>query len=184
MNLLMLAPLLDSRGNIRYFIGAQIDVSGLVKDGTDLEAYQCMRAQQDGREEQSEPKDEFRELSEMFNNSELEIVRKHGGNMHREQVDDQDDASTIHLRPRVLIQDQSTFDVEEGGKPSPKVDGRLSGPYKHVSCHTKLYNTGCILTTALVPPCPPSTIPSHPLLIPLPPCPRYPPITLPRTHWR
>ena len=40
MNLLMIAPLLDSRGNIRYFIGAQVDVSGLVKDCTDLESLQ------------------------------------------------------------------------------------------------------------------------------------------------
>jgi hypothetical protein len=134
MNLLMLAPLLDSRGTIRYFIGAQIDVSGLVKDGTDLEAFQRMRAQQEGGEAQEQQKDEFRELSEMFNNSELDIVRKHGGNMHREHVEEQDDASTIHLRPRVLIQDQGTYEVDETrGKPSPKVDGKLSGPYKHVS---------------------------------------------------
>jgi hypothetical protein len=133
MNLLMTAPLLDSRGNLRYFIGAQIDVTGLVKDGTDLEAWQRMRERQQSGEPQEEPKDEFQELSKMFNNSELDIVRKHGGNMHRE-VSDQDDASTIHHRPRVLIQDQSTFDSpQEDHKPNPKIDGRLSGPYKHVS---------------------------------------------------
>lgn len=132
MNLLMCAPLLDSRGTLRYFIGAQIDVTGLVKDGTDLEAFQYMRRQQETGEK-DEPKDEFQELSKMFNHAELDIVRKHGGNMHREHVDDSDDASATH-KPRVLIQDQSTFDhVEEGQKLNPKVDGRLSGPYKHVS---------------------------------------------------
>jgi len=132
MNLLMCAPLLDSRGTLRYFIGAQIDVTGLVKDGTDLEAFQRMRQEQNSGEKTDEPKDEFQELSKMFNNAELDIVRKHGGSMHREQIDEQDDASTIQHRPRVLIQDQSTFDhVEEGHKANPKVDGRLSGPYKH-----------------------------------------------------
>jgi hypothetical protein len=133
MNLLMIAPLLDSRGTLRYFIGAQIDVSGLVKDGSDLEAFQRMLAQQEGSAEADQQKDEFQALSEMFNNSELDIVRKFGGNMHREHVEEQDDASVAH-RPRLLIQDQSTFDVDRPERPSPTTDGKLSGPYKHVSC--------------------------------------------------
>ena len=40
MNLLMTAPLLDSKGTTRYFIGAQVDVSGLCKEGTDLPGLQ------------------------------------------------------------------------------------------------------------------------------------------------
>lgn len=138
MNLLMTAPLFDSRGTLRYFIGAQIDVSGLVKDGTELEAFQRMREQQQNGDSHEEPKDEFQELSKMFNNTELDIVRKHGGNMHREVVQEQDDSSTMQSRPRVLIQDQSTFDhVEEGQKANPNADGKLSGPYKHVSFSAK-----------------------------------------------
>jgi len=39
MNLLMCAPLCDSRGTIRYFIGAQVDVSGLVKECSDMESF-------------------------------------------------------------------------------------------------------------------------------------------------
>jgi hypothetical protein len=128
----MMAPLLDSRGILRYFIGAQIDVSGLVKDGTDLEAFQRMLAQDEGREEGPQPKDEFQALSEMFNNTELDTVRKFGGSMHREHLEDQDEAG-MHHKPRLLIQDQSTFDVDRAEKPPPKPDGRLSGPYKHVS---------------------------------------------------
>ncbi|KAH7402721.1 hypothetical protein BKA66DRAFT_404020 [Pyrenochaeta sp. MPI-SDFR-AT-0127] len=132
MNLLMMAPLLDSRGNLRYFIGAQIDVSGLVKDSTDLDAFQRMLDQQEGREERDEPKDEFQELSEMFNHAELDTVRKFGGNMHREHLEDQDDSNAFNGgRPRLLIQDQSTFDVDKPEKPAPKPEGRLSGPYKH-----------------------------------------------------
>ncbi|EDU50032.1 PAS-9 domain containing protein [Pyrenophora tritici-repentis] len=130
MNLLMMAPLLDSRGNLRYFIGAQIDVSGLVKDNTDLEAFRRMLDQEEGREEKPQQKDEFQALSEMFNNTELDTVRKHGGNMHREQIEEQDDAS-MHHKPRLLIQDQSTFDVDRAETPASKPDGRLSGPYKH-----------------------------------------------------
>jgi hypothetical protein len=130
MNLLMTAPLLDSRGTLRYFIGAQIDISGLVKDGTELEAFQRMLAEEDGREAKQQPKDEFQALSEMFNNTELDTVRNFGGSMHKEQLEDQDETNMQH-KPRLLIQDQSTFDVDRAEKPPPKPDGRLSGPYKH-----------------------------------------------------
>ena len=137
MNLLMIAPLLDSRGILRYFIGAQIDVSGLVKDGTDLDAFQRMLMQQEGHEEKDEPKDEFQELSEMLNHTELNTIRKFGGKMHREHMEEQDDASMYH-KPRLLIQDQSTFDADRAEKPPPSPDGRLSGPYRHVRYATLL----------------------------------------------
>ena len=39
MNLLMMAPLYDNRGSVRYFLGAQVDVSGLVEDGKGLETF-------------------------------------------------------------------------------------------------------------------------------------------------
>jgi hypothetical protein len=139
MNLLMCAPLLDSRGTLRYFIGAQIDVSGLVKDCTDLDAFQRMLDEEDGIIQKNEAKDEFQELSEMFNNTELETVRRHGGNMHRDHVEEQDDKASIMGRPRLLIQDQSTLDVESAEKPLPKAEGRLSGPYKHVSWRRHCY---------------------------------------------
>lgn len=128
MNLLMMAPLLDSRGIIRYFIGAQVDVSGLVKDSTDLEAFQRMLEKRESGEE-DEPKDEFQALSEMFNNAELDTVRKYGGSMHREHVEE-DDASTLH-RPRLLIRDRSSQYKEKPEEVPLKPDGRLSGVYKH-----------------------------------------------------
>lgn len=39
MNLLMIAPLYDNRGVIRYFIGAQVDISGLIEDGRGLDSF-------------------------------------------------------------------------------------------------------------------------------------------------
>ena len=39
MNLLLTAPLYDNRGSVRYFIGAQIDVSGLIEDGKGLDSF-------------------------------------------------------------------------------------------------------------------------------------------------
>lgn len=40
MNLLMTAPLYDNRGNVRYIIGAQVDVSGLIEDGRGLDSFE------------------------------------------------------------------------------------------------------------------------------------------------
>ncbi|OCL13512.1 hypothetical protein AOQ84DRAFT_282978 [Glonium stellatum] len=137
MNLLMIAPLLDSRGNLRYYIGAQVDITGLVKDCADLDALQRMLNKQESEatsgadmNEPEEPKDEFQELSEMFNMAELDTVRRHGGRMHREQVDD-DDESIMNYRPRLLLKDPNMADIDRPLSLSGKVDGRLSSVYKH-----------------------------------------------------
>ncbi|KAK3043965.1 hypothetical protein LTS18_002537, partial [Coniosporium uncinatum] len=138
MNLLMIAPLLDSRGILRYFIGAQVDVSGLVKDCTDLQALQRMLEKQDEEEQglsaEEEKKDEFQELSEMMNMAELETVRKYGGRMHREQVDDRDDVSVrgekYQHRPRLLLKDPSS-ELYKQLPVSAKANGKLEGVYQN-----------------------------------------------------
>ncbi|KAH8429643.1 uncharacterized protein LDX57_007315 [Aspergillus melleus] len=45
MNLLQCAPLCDGQGNVRYFIGAQIDVSGLAMEGARMDSLQTLRTQ-------------------------------------------------------------------------------------------------------------------------------------------
>ncbi|KAF2270900.1 hypothetical protein CC78DRAFT_450289 [Lojkania enalia] len=132
MNLLMLAPLLDSRGELRYFIGAQVDVSGLVKDATDLDAFRTMLQKQDENPSSAdEAKDEFRELCEMFNNAELDTVRRYGGSMHREHLEEPDDASLYH-QPRLLLKDPTNSDVDKPISQTPiKPEYRLSRVYKH-----------------------------------------------------
>lgn len=47
MNLLMCAPLVDSTGTVRYFLGAQIDVSGLAKGCSGLESLRRLVDQDD-----------------------------------------------------------------------------------------------------------------------------------------
>ncbi|KAL5318749.1 hypothetical protein ACEPPN_013813 [Leptodophora sp. 'Broadleaf-Isolate-01'] len=42
VNLLMCSPLYDDKGVIRYFIGAQIDVTGLVIDGLGIESFRAL----------------------------------------------------------------------------------------------------------------------------------------------
>ncbi|KAJ5520734.1 PAS-associated C-terminal [Penicillium fimorum] len=110
MNLLQMAPLCDSRGNIRYFIGAQVDVSGLVMEGLQMESLQDIQAQKENPETSDqrikESKSEFQELSELLSPRELQNVREHGGTLfqpminedpnHRLFLQDSDTESEIH----------------------------------------------------------------------------------------
>ncbi|KAJ5971223.1 PAS-associated C-terminal [Penicillium vulpinum] len=110
MNLLQMAPLCDSRGNIRYFIGAQVDVSGLAMEGAQMESLQTLQAQKENRETDEliikESKGEFQELGELFSPRELQNIREHGGNLfqpivnedptHRLFLQDSDTESEIH----------------------------------------------------------------------------------------
>lgn len=51
MNLLMCAPLVDSMGRVRYFLGAQVDVSGLAKGCSGLESLRRLVDENDGEEQ-------------------------------------------------------------------------------------------------------------------------------------
>lgn len=72
MNLLMIAPLYDNRGTVRYYIGAQVDVSGLIHEGRGLDSFaacledrtlQRQRANEQAQE--SAPKRTLRKLNEL-----------------------------------------------------------------------------------------------------------------------
>ncbi|KAL8842437.1 MAG: hypothetical protein Q9170_000565 [Blastenia crenularia] len=140
VNLLMIAPLCDSRGQIRYHVGAQVDVSGLVKDCTDLESFQQLVMNQADKpdslpneHDDAQKKDEFQELSEMLNMGELESVRRFGGKMHRESYEEDDDASRNGAphRPRLLLK-EPTADLASSSGLGNRISGKLSGIFQHV----------------------------------------------------
>lgn len=94
VNLLMCAPLYDDKGIVRYFIGAQIDVTGLVEEGRGIESFRMLLQ----NDEQPKPESEqpmklsgsnrtayfdsraqeslskLQELSTMFSQEESEVV--------------------------------------------------------------------------------------------------------------
>lgn len=150
MNLLMIAPLMDSRGTVRYFIGAQVDVSGLLKSCSELPGLAKLVDEEYERKHSTKSvkkskKDEFQELSEMFNSAELDTVRRYGGSMHREYVDDSDSDSINGgntQRPRLMLSDptQEILDKQKEqiapGVPQAekeRINGRLAGVYQNVS---------------------------------------------------
>ena len=141
MNLLMTAPLCDSRGVIRYYIGAQVDVSGLVKECSDMESLRRLTSTNeetqseqgdDATENEDNPtlKDEFQELSEMLNLQELDTVRRWGGKMHKESHDESQDSNfknSSWSKPRLLINSVSP----DGFRESIRASGNLSGIYEN-----------------------------------------------------
>lgn len=144
MNLLMMAPLCDSRGTIRYFIGAQVDVSGLVKDCAELESLQRLVDREEGVEtnqpehtdhedDDGQTKNEFQELSEMLNLQELDTVRRFGGKMHKEtqhEVQDTNYKTGNWNKPRLVINNSPDA---LGGKYESltRGSGKLSGIYEN-----------------------------------------------------
>jgi PAS domain S-box-containing protein len=86
VNILMIAPLEDEKGKVKYFLGAQVDVSRLVAGGWGLEGLEKLVQKREleemrGRRIVKSSKDEalrkLRELSEMFDLEESAIVRSH-----------------------------------------------------------------------------------------------------------
>lgn len=162
MNLLMTAPLCDARGVVRYFIGAQVDVTGLVKDCADMESLERLLDKQargesvpDHQQPNPEKNDELRELSEMLNTNELSTIRKFGGRMHRDVDSDDNDSdnhsnSVASAQPRLLIKDPNTMtppwhigeptidetlEASGSGMSSSPVNGKTSGRLSGVYNH-------------------------------------------------
>lgn len=95
MNLLMVTPLYDNRGNIRYHLGAQVDVSGLLKECAGLASlgelvarkqHQCQTSTNHGyRATSNEPRssrDALGDLAELFTLGELKTVQASGEMVH------------------------------------------------------------------------------------------------------
>ncbi|KAK3940705.1 putative hisactophilin c49s mutant phototropin phy3 fusion protein [Diplogelasinospora grovesii] len=153
MNLLLLAPLFDSRGRIQYFLGAQVDVSGLARNSAGLDGLKRLVEEEElkkynenmsGKGDDTSTgrnglvKDEFRILSEMFNIDEMETVRKHGGNMHRLQRDggilQHDEAVTSNWqKPRLNLDPRLVTTNNESPNPIPGniATGALTGVYEY-----------------------------------------------------
>ncbi|RKF78330.1 putative white collar protein [Golovinomyces cichoracearum] len=136
MNLLMCAPLCDSKGKIRYFIGAQVDVSGLVKECSELESFKRLVTKLEEKDaeadaESEHTKDEFQELSEMLNLQELDTVRRWGGRMHKDCHESSTENTRNWSKPHILINPNSPDCTQDFNAPYPRWGGKLSGIYKN-----------------------------------------------------
>ena len=129
VNLLMIAPLFDNNDKIKYYIGAQVDVSRLVEGGKGLDGFErflARREDQDlGRGRRKEPSpderkqealEKLRQLSEMFDLEEAAVVQSHS---RSNSLSRDDDSITSKSRPRSV---RRVFADDEGREESKHDD--------------------------------------------------------------
>ncbi|PNS19835.1 Phototropin-2 [Sphaceloma murrayae] len=80
LNLLMIAPLYDNKGTVRYFLGCQIDASSMIEHGRGFESFERLLAKDRvdsrlGHRQSKRPAEILAELSAMLNNDELTTLR-------------------------------------------------------------------------------------------------------------
>lgn len=119
-----------SQGNIRYYLGAQVDVSGLLKNCAGLESLTKLVDQQSKPDEDDRSDGDstgaIKSLSEMLSGAELDIVGKHGGLLQKGYEHELQQAAG-HRKPdgprRVLLADGS--DDSDQGEIFPAAEAQL-----------------------------------------------------------
>ena len=142
MNLLLIAPLYDNKGTVRYFIGAQIDVNGLIENGRGLDSFERLLAQDRQEARYGEhrpaktPQAALSELSNMLNDDDMEIVRHTARETGARRTSG---ASTPVSAPqkstgRRYVGMDDPSDRNLWPAPSLGPSGRLPGVFQNVGC--------------------------------------------------
>lgn len=128
-----LPPPFPSQGNVRYFLGAQVDVSALLKECAGTESLGELIARQaaskgsaaagagahdDDDVPQLYPLEQVKALSEMFTGAELDIIRRHGGSAQRGRWLDTRTTKAPAPGTRVLLADGSEDSDDHPDEPS------------------------------------------------------------------
>lgn len=140
MNLLMIAPLYDNKGNVRYFLGCQVDVTHLIEGGKGIETFERLlandRAEERYRGRSSrKPTQVLGELGQMMNDDELDAVNSR----QRSQSRSSTPAGSSRITPAPIRYNRKVFGMddshERGLWPHPSLgpSGRLPGVYQNVS---------------------------------------------------
>jgi len=137
MNLLMIAPLYDNKGTVRYFLGCQIDVSPLIEAGRGLDSFGRLLSKDradsrfGGRNERK-PAEILQDLGAMFDEDEMMSMKNTASRYAQEPGRSTPPASSRTNRGgrRILGMDD---DRALWPHPSLGPSGRLPGVYQNVS---------------------------------------------------
>lgn len=166
MNLLMMAPLYDNRGSVRYFLGAQVDVSGLVEEGRGLETFARYIEDKShyGKRDNEQPQESaskrslrtLNEFGQMLSLDESAIFQSHSRcssvhsaengptmSFHTRGAPPRRDAGIRY--PRKVLGHDETHDEDDRNAwafSSIGPSGKLPGVYQNVSCQTFLERRG------------------------------------------
>jgi hypothetical protein len=191
MNLLQCSPLCDSQGRVKYFIGAQIDVSGLALDGAQMESLIDLQSRYRDPDEESvaempEPrqKDEFQELCELFSPRELNSVQEHGGDLFQPPNSRTSTKNHRTWLKRGGSMDSETEAIRLRDMKSPLLRGSLAGVYENVSQSSLIsgvMSKGLVVATVFA--CSAISVFPRPLYIPVSPNSWHASVIVPLSHW-
>ena len=140
MNLLMIAPLYDNKGQVRYFLGCQVDVSPLIEGGRGLESFSQLLAQDRtesrfGGRPEKDPKHVLGELGQMLSEDEGNIVKSRTRRFSEESGQRSVTDSRGKVGPRgrrILGMDDTATERTLWPHPNLGPSGRLPGVYQNV----------------------------------------------------
>jgi len=134
MNLLMIAPLYDNKGTVRYFLGCQIDVSSLIENGRGMDSFAQLLAQDRaesrfGGEPDRTPTHLLGELGSLLDGNEIESMRRRSRS-HSMDTGRSTPLGQLRGGRRILGMDEPE---QLWPNPSLGPSGRLPGVYQNVS---------------------------------------------------
>jgi PAS domain S-box-containing protein len=139
MNLLLIAPLYDNKGNVRYFLGCQIDVSSLIEGGRGLESFANLLARDRsesrfGDSLQKDPKHMLGEFGAVLTDEEANIVKNRTRSFSEGIIRPGTAMSgSVRAPRRRLGMDDNASDRNLWPHASLGPSGRLPGVYQNVS---------------------------------------------------
>jgi PAS domain S-box-containing protein len=138
INLLMMAPLYDDQGRVRYFIGCQIDVTPLIEGGRGLDSFQRLLNQAGADNELEEtcksPSRALHNLGRLLSKDELDMIRQRPDNSSESA------RSTPAHQPlaRIHLGDEEFSERAMWSAARFGPSGRLPGVYQNVSIRSRV----------------------------------------------
>ena len=136
MNLLLIAPLYDNKGQVRYFLGCQIDVSALIAGGKGLDSFSQLLSQDRaesryGVQPERNPNNLLSELGALLSADEAKIVQNR--TRSNSEVSEKPASLKMHGGRRRLGMDDLKEERELWPSAQLGRSGRLPGVYQNVT---------------------------------------------------
>jgi hypothetical protein len=147
MNLLLIAPLYDNKGQVRYFLGCQVDVSSMIEGGRGLESFAELLSKDRtdsrfGSRVDRDPKQCLGDLGELLNENEANSIVNRTRRFSTESRESLSSQRPSQRGRRVLGMDDAKSSRTLWPHPSLGPNGRLPGVYQNVSApnHLQILN--------------------------------------------
>jgi PAS domain S-box-containing protein len=133
VNVLLLAPLHDNKGNVKYYLGAQVDASRLVEGGRGVEGFERYLVKREMDSEKSivatsDPKEnalaKLRDLGKTFDLEESAVIQENGQRSSMNQDRGSRSLEGDSQGRRVIQEDNEGSDIDEDSQDGEGVEDK------------------------------------------------------------